>query len=439
MAGPIAGATLVAAVHRTTTAGDDVLDIVAILVVLTAAFSYVNFRFLKFPMTIGVMTIALALSLVVIVLDKLGFGLPRGREHALMTSIDFTDVLMQGMLSFLLFAGALHVDLSRLRQKGWQIAVLAVLGTALSTLLIGYGSWYLLGALGIGISLVHCLLFGALISPTDPIAVLGVLKSAKVLPNVEATIAGESLVNDGIGVVLFTLLLGMLESGVVPSAATALEVFAREALGGAAFGIALGYCVCRVLRTIDNPQVEVLITLATVLGGYALAYDLHVSGPLAMVASGLLIGSEGRSWAMSEQTRLHLDIFWQLLDELLNGVLFLLIGLEFALIAFPAGSILAVPLVIVLAVLARYLVVGLPATAWRRWFRLPSGSGLLLTWGGVRGGISVALALSLPPGEERDIVLMLTYAVVVFSILAQGLTVGRVARALRLGADQGRG
>jgi monovalent cation:H+ antiporter, CPA1 family len=415
---------------------DAVLDIVAILVVLTAAFSYVNHRFLKFPMTIGVMTIALGLSLVVIVLDKLGFGVPRGQEHALLASIDFTDVLMQGMLSFLLFAGALHVDLKRLRQLAWQVGALAVLGTALSTLLIGYGSWYLLGLLGIAIPLVHCLLFGALISPTDPIAVLGVLKSAKVLPIVEATIAGESLVNDGIGVVLFTLLLGMLESGVVPSIGTGLAVFAREALGGAAFGIALGYFVCRVLRSIDNPQIEVLITLATVLGGYALAYALHVSGPLAMVASGLLIGNEGRAFAMSDRTRLHLDIFWQLLDELLNGVLFVLIGLEFALIKFPVGALVAVMLIIVLTVLARYLVVGLPATAWRRWFQLPAGSGLLLTWAGVRGGISVALALSLPPGAERDVVLMLTYAVVVFSILIQGLSVGRLARALRLGADQ---
>jgi monovalent cation:H+ antiporter, CPA1 family len=413
-----------------------VLDIVAILVVLTATFAYVNFRFMRFPMTIGVMTIALVLSLAVVAIDKLGYGVPRGQAHALLSSIDFTDVLMQGMLSFLLFAGALHVDLQGLRRVAWQVGALAVLGTALSTLIIGYGSWYLLGVLGIAIPLIHCLLFGALISPTDPIAVLSVLKSAKVLPSVEATIAGESLVNDGIGVVLFTLLLGMLESGVVPSVGAGVEVFVREALGGAAFGIALGYFVYRVLRTIDNPQVEVLITLATVLGGYALAYSLHVSGPLAMVASGLLVGNEGRAFAMSDQTRLHLDIFWKLLDELLNGVLFLLIGLEFALIAFPAGSLNAVLLVIVLSVLARYLVVGLPATVWSGWFQLPAGSGLLLTWSGVRGGISVALALSLPPGAERDVVLMLTYSVVVFSILVQGLTVGRLARALRLGADQ---
>ena len=412
------------------------LDIVAILVVLTAAFAYVNRRFLKLPMTIGVMTIALVLSLAVAGLARLGFGMPHGHERALLASIDFTEVLMQGMLSFLLFAGALHVDFGQLRRLAVQVGALALLGTALSTLLIGYGSWYLLGALGIQTELIYCLLFGALISPTDPIAVLGMLRSARVAPTVEATIAGESLFNDGVGVVLFTLLLGALHSGVVPTAGAAVVMFAREAIGGGLFGIALGYVANRLLRTIDDPQVELLITLATVLGGYALAYQIHVSGPLAMVTSGLLIGTEGRAHAMSGDTRTRLDIFWQLLDELLNGVLFLLLGLEFALIAFPDGSLTAVVVVIVLSLHARYLVVGLPAMAWRRWFRLPPGSGLLLTWSGVRGGISIALAFSLPSGAKRDVVLMLTYSVVVFSIIIQGLTVGRMARALGLGADR---
>lgn len=412
------------------------LEIVAILVVLTAAFAYVNHRFLGMPMTIGVMTIALAVSLGVIVLDKLGFGMPRGQQHAILSSIDFSEVLMQGMLSFLLFAGALHVDVKQLRRVAWQVGVLALVGTALSTLIIGFGSWYLLGVLGIPAPLIYCLLFGALISPTDPIAVLGVLRSAHVLPEVEATIAGESLVNDGIGVVLFTLLLGALGSGTVPTLAEGLALFAREALGGALYGLGLGYAVFRVLRSIDNPQVEVLITLATVVGGYALADELHVSGPLAMVATGLVIGSAGRTLAMSAPTRMHVDIFWQLIDELLNGVLFLLIGLEFTLIAFPASSLVAVVLVIALSLLARYLVVGLPAMLLPRWFALPVGSGVLLTWSGVRGGISVALALSLPAGREREVVLMLTYAVVVFSIVVQGLTVGRLARALGIGAER---
>jgi CPA1 family monovalent cation:H+ antiporter len=413
-----------------------VLNIVAILLVLTAAFSYVNQRFLKWPMTIGVMTIALAVSLVVIGLDKIGVGAPRGQEHALLSSINFSEVLMQGMLSFLLFAGALHVDLNQLRRVAWAVGALALVGTTLSTLIIGYGSWYLLAALGIELPIVYCLLFGALISPTDPIAVLGILKSANVPPAVESTIAGESLVNDGVSVVLFALLLQMLHTGVAPTVGEGLALFAREALGGAVFGIALGYFVYRVLRSIDDAHVEILITLATVVGGYALAHALHVSGPLAMVAIGLLLGNEGRALAMSTRTRERLDMFWQVLDEILNGVLFVLIGLEFTLIVFPPGSLVAVLAVIVLCLLARYLVVGLPGRFAQRWLDLPAGAGLLLTWAGVRGGISVALALSLPTGPERDVILTLTYSVVVFSILVQGLTVGRVARSLGISAAQ---
>ena len=409
------------------------LNIVAVLLALTAAFSYLNHRYLRWPMTIGVMAIALAMSLAVVGLDRLGFTTLRGQEHALLASIDFTEVLMQGMLSFLLFAGALHVDLGQLRRMAWQVGALALVGTALSTLIVGYGAWYLLQALHIGIPLVYCLLFGALISPTDPIAVLGILKSAHVPENVEATIAGESLINDGVGVVLFTLLIEMLRTGSTPTVDAALALFVREAIGGIVFGVVVGYAVYRVLRTIDAPQIEILITLATVVAGYALAYALHVSGPLAMVAIGLLIGNEGRAFAMSAETRERLDLFWQLLDEILNGVLFVLIGLEFAMIAFPRGSLVLAVLVVGLCLLARYLVVGLPVRVGRRWFRLPEGADVLLTWSGVRGGISVALALSLPPGDERDLVLMLTYSVVVFSILVQGLTVGRVARRLGFG------
>jgi CPA1 family monovalent cation:H+ antiporter len=411
------------------------LNIVAILLVLTAALSYLNHQYLRLPMTIGVMVIALALSLAIIGLDTLGFDTLRGQQHELLTSIDFTEVLMQGMLSFLLFAGALHVDISQLRRVAWHVGVLALIGTAISTLIIGYGSFYLLAALGIAVPLISCLLFGALISPTDPIAVLGVLKTANVPKSLEATLAGESLVNDGVGVVLFTLLLEVLRSGVAPTLGAGLAMFAREALGGAAFGVGVGYVVYRLLKTIDDPQVEVLMTLATVVGGYALAHALHVSGPLAMVAIGLLIGNEGRAWAMSARTRERLDVFWQVIDEILNGVLFVLIGLQFALIEFPPGSVVAVLLVVMLCLLARYLVVGVPTSVGHHWFGLPPHSGLLLTWSGVRGGISVALALSMPPGAERDLILMLTYAVVVFSILVQGLTVARLARVLGLSVE----
>jgi CPA1 family monovalent cation:H+ antiporter len=408
------------------------LDIVAVLLALTAAFSYLNHRYLKWPMTIGVMTIALAVSLAVIALDQLGFAALRGHEHTFLTSIDFTEVLMQGMLSFLLFAGALHVDFNRLRRVAWQVGAFAFVSTALSTLIIGYGSWYLLAAVGISLPIGYCLLFGALISPTDPISVLGVLRSANVPRRIEAIVAGESLVNDGVGVVLFALVLEMLETGAPPTIGAGLALFAREAIGGAIFGVVVGQLVYHVLRTIDAPSLEILITLATVVAGYALAHALGCSGPLAMVAIGLLIGSKGRALAMSDVTRERLDMFWQLIDEILNGVLFVLIGLEFAVIVFPPGSALAVALTVALCLVARYIVVGLPVAAGQRLFGLPPGSSLLLTWSGVRGGISVALALSLAPGSERNLILMLTYSVVVFSILVQGLTVGRLARALGL-------
>jgi len=406
------------------------LSIVAILLVLTAAFAYINHQVLKWPTTIGVMAIALLVSLAIVGLDQLGITSLRDREHELLASIDFADVLMEGMLSVLLFAGALHVDLEQVRRLSWQIGVLAVIGTAASTALIGCGCWLLLGACGMELPLVWCLLFGALISPTDPIAVLGVLESAHAPADVETTIAGESLVNDGVGVVLFALLLEMLESGVPPTVADGFSLFAREALGGVLLGIVIGLFVNRVLQSIDDYRVEVLITLATVVGGYALARELHTSGPLAMVAVGLLIGNQGRLQSMSELTRERVDLFWQMLDEILNSVLFVLIGLEFAAIEYPPGAWKAAVLVVILSLLARFLVVGLPVLVWPDWFRLPAGSAWLLTWSGVRGGISVALALSLPAGPHREIVQMLTYSVVVFTILVQGLTVGRLVRGL---------
>ena len=406
------------------------LPIVAILLVLTAAFAYVNHQLLKWPTTIGVMAIALLVSLAIIGLDQLGFRTLRDREHELLESINFADVLLEGMLSLLLFAGALHVDLQRVRRLSWQIGVLAVIGTAASAAIIGGGCWLLLGACDVQLPLVWCLLFGALISPTDPIAVLGVLESAHAPADVETTIAGESLVNDGVGVVLFALLLEMLHSGSAPTIADSFGLFAREALGGLVLGVVIGLFVNRVLQSIDDYRVEVLITLATVVGGYALARELHTSGPLAMVAVGLLIGNQGRMQAMSETTRERVDLFWQMLDEILNSVLFVLIGLEFAAIEYPPGAWKAAVLVVVLSLLARFLVVGVPVLAWPGWFRLPAGSAWLLTWSGVRGGISVALALSLPAGPHREIVQMLTYSVVVFTILVQGLTVGRLVRAL---------
>ena len=406
------------------------LEIAAFCLVITALLSYLNHRFVGLPTAIGVMVTALASSLAIVALSKLGItSLPLRLEEELLRSIDFSEVLMQGMLSLLLFAGALHVDLSELKAYRWQIGALALLGTVLSTLAVGYGVWFALPLVGLQLPLVYCLLFGALISPTDPIAVMGILKSAGAPKNLELVIAGESLFNDGVGVVVFTLLLGMLASGATPTLAHAGELLAHEAGGGILYGLVLGYATFVLLRSVDNYQVEVLLTLAAVTGGYALARHLHVSGPLAMVVVGLVIGNHGRAKAMSDTTRRYVDMFWELLDEILNAVLFVLIGMEVVLVSFSAGIFVGATVAVLVTLLARTLTVGLPVRALHRFFKLPKGAWKLLTWGGLRGGISVALALSIPAGPQRSVVLSLTYCVVVFSILVQGLSVGRLARA----------
>jgi CPA1 family monovalent cation:H+ antiporter len=408
------------------------LDIVAICLVVTAVLAYVNHRYIGLPNTIGVMATALLLSLGLVGLDLLGFdhGL-RDFEQSLLHRIDFADVLLNGMLSLLLFAGALHVDLTELKAYRWQVGALAVFSTLLSTLAVGYGTWLVLPLVGLQLPLLYCLLFGALISPTDPIAVMGILKTAGAPKNLELVIAGESLFNDGVGVVIFSLLLGMLASGTTPTLQQAGQLLLHEAGGGLLFGLVLGYVTFRLLRSVDNYQVEVLLTLAAVTGGYALAGHLHVSGPLAMVVTGLMVGNQGRALAMSDTTRHYVDLFWELLDEILNAVLFVLIGMEVLLVAFSVSVLTAaalVMLVMLVTLAARALTVGLPVRLLHRFFGLPAGAGRVLTWGGLRGGISVALALSLPVGHERDLVLALTYCIVAFSILGQGLTIGRLVR-----------
>ncbi|MEO8037359.1 MAG: sodium:proton antiporter [Betaproteobacteria bacterium] len=405
------------------------LEVASACLVVTALLAYLNHRFIGLPITIGVMVTALLFSLLLVGLDTAGFdfGL-RDYEESLLQSIDFSDVLMQGMLSLLLFAGALHVDLSELRAYRWQIGALAVVSTLLSTLAVGFGAWFVLPWVGLDLALPYCLLFGALISPTDPIAVMGILKTAGAPKNLELVIAGESLFNDGVGVVIFSLLLGMLASGTTPTAGHALELLLHEAGGGLLFGLALGYVTFRLLKSVDNYQVEVLLTLAAVTGGYALASRLHISGPLAMVVVGLIVGNGGRALAMSDTTRHYIDLFWELLDEILNAVLFVLIGMEVLLVAFSVSTLLAAAVAMLITLAARAVTVGLPVALLRKAFKLPRGSAWVLTWGGLRGGISVALALSLPHGPERNIVLALTYCIVVFSILGQGLTIGHVVR-----------
>jgi monovalent cation:H+ antiporter, CPA1 family len=403
-------------------------DAAIVCLVLTAVLAYLNHRYVGLPTTIGVMSIALVLSVVLVVLDRLGAHAFRDYEISLLASIDFSDVLMQGMLSILLFAGALHIDLNDLADYKWQVGFLSVCGTLASTLLVGVVVWALLPVAGFALPLSFCLLFGALISPTDPIAVMGIVKAAGAPKNIETVIAGESLFNDGVGIVLFSFFLAMAAGGHTPGATQGGMLLLRETGGGVIFGFALGYLAYRMLKSIDNYQVEILITLAAVVGGYTLAQHLHVSGPLAMVMAGLLIGNHGRRLAMSNKTREHLDMFWELLDEILNAILFVLLGLEVILIPFSPPVMLAMAAVIATVLGVRLATVGVPAALWHRFFRLPRGSWQVLTWGGLRGGISVALALSLPAGPGRDVVLAMTYGVVVFSILGQGLTIGRLVR-----------
>jgi CPA1 family monovalent cation:H+ antiporter len=405
------------------------LEVAAVCLVITALLAYLNVRYIGLPMAIGTMAASLALSLALVALGPSGLARSvRQYEETLLRSIDFSNVLMQGMLSMLLFAGALHVDLQQLKIHRWPVAALAVLGTTLSTLAVGFGMWAALPLLGLNLPLIHCLLFGALISPTDPIAVMGILKSARAPKELELVIAGESLFNDGVGVVIFSLLLDMLASGVAPTVDQALLLLLREAGGGILFGLALGYVTFRLLKSVDNYEVEVMLTLAAVTGGYLLASKLHVSGPLAMVVVGLMIGNQGRALAMSDTTRRYLDMFWELLDQILNAVLFVLMGMEVLIVTFGVGELVATALAVAVTLLARALIVGLPVAALPRLFNLPRGSWKVLTWAGLRGGISVALALSMPAGPERDTVVALTYGVVVFSIFVQGLSVGRVTR-----------
>jgi CPA1 family monovalent cation:H+ antiporter len=401
------------------------IDIIAVVISLAAVFSYINHRTIRLPNTIGVMLIALVFSLLLLLVDQFVSGISK---HALtiLNNIDFNRTLMEGMLSFLLFAGALHVNLDDLAKQKWVIGSLATAGVVVSTFIIGSLSWMVFDLVGIDIGFGYCLLFGALISPTDPIAVLGLLKKVGVPKSLETKITGESLFNDGVGVVVFIALFGIVTGGQQIDVGHIAVLFIQEAIGGGVLGLLLGWLAYRMLQEVDNYQVEVLITLALVMGGYALAGALHLSGPIAMVVAGLLIGNHGRRLAMSDTTREHLDTFWELMDEVLNAVLFVLIGLEVLVLSFSGSTWLAAALLIPVVLLSRFVSVGIPVSLLRLRLEFTPGAVRVLTWGGLRGGISVALALSLPFGIERDVILTVTYAVVIFSIVVQGLTIGRL-------------
>ena len=417
------------------------LDLAAILLVLAAVFGYLNLKFLKLPTTIGIMLIGLLSSMVLLMLRDALPLIPEAADR-FVESIDFNKTLMEGMLSFLLFAGALHVNLGNLLDQKRLIAIMASFGVVLSTFLIGGAAWLLFPLFGFEIPFLWCLVFGALISPTDPVAVLSILKTAGAPKSLETKITGESLFNDGVGVVVYLAVLGMALGGHgdhgMTGAGDVAKLFVVEAGGGMLWGFMIGFAAYFMLRSIDNYQIEVLITLALVTAGYRLASHWHLSGPLAMVVAGLMIGNQGRSFAMSEKTREHLDTFWELVDEILNAVLFLLIGLELLVLNLSGRAIAVGAILIVVVLAARFAATSIPVMLLKSRREFSPGVIRILTWGGLRGGISVALALGIPKDfAYRQEFLVATYVVVVFSIVVQGLTLKPlVARVVRAGAEE---
>ncbi|WP_296681249.1 sodium:proton antiporter [Novosphingobium sp.] len=416
----------------------NLFDAAAILIVVTAFLGYVNFRFLKLPSTVGLTIMGAVSSLAVILFDRVfPQGDLAGKLGTFLADIDFHTTLMNGMLSFLLFAGALHVDWTAMKRGRWPIMIFSTVGVLLSTTLVGTGIHFIAGLFGHPIPLIWCLVFGALISPTDPIAVMAVMRRAAVPETLQATIAGESLFNDGIGVVVFSILLVSASGAEEFTLAAASADFLREAGGGAILGLVLGWIAFRGMRSIDDFIIEVMISLALVMGGYSLAQVLHVSGPVAMAVAGLMIGNAGVAYAMSEQTRDYLLKFWDLIDEILNAVLFVLIGLEVVVIASSASPLLLGVVAIGVVMLARAISVGAPLAAMKRWIKLGPMAYPTLVWGGLRGGISVALALSLPESPIRADILAITYIVVLFSVVVQGGSIRWLIERLSARAAQG--
>ncbi|HZO02236.1 MAG TPA: sodium:proton antiporter [Burkholderiales bacterium] len=405
----------------------DTLSAAGALITLAALFSWLNHRYIRQPVSVAMLLFSLALSLVVVALGQLGVDSTWLAREAI-EAIELDRALLDGMLSFLLFAGALHVDLAELAKRKWAIGFLASLGVVVSALIAGGALWWVFRVLGHPLPLVWCLLFGALISPTDPISVLAILKSAAAEKSLAAKMAGESLLNDGFGIVLFVLFLGIALGGEEARFGSVSLLFAREVLGGALFGLAIGYAAYRLLSKVDSYEVEILLTLALVMGGYAAARALHVSGPIAVVVAGVLIGNRGLRHAMAAASRERVGQFWALIDEIFNAVLFIMIGLELLRLEFHPTYAWAGALAIPAVLAARFLSVGLAALVPVLRQDFPPYVVAILTWGGLRGGISVALALALPAGPYRDAILTVTYVVVVFSILVQGLTLSRLLR-----------
>lgn len=406
----------------------EIFTIIAILTVLSASFAYINTRFLKLPFTIGLMTIAISFTLIILLLGWVNHEILEDSK-ALIQAIDFKTVLLDVMLSFLLFAGALHTKLEYLKKNRWPIALFATLGMVVSAFIVGILMYFLMLAFNYPVEFIYCLLFGALISPTDPIAVLGILTKANAPKQLETKIVGESLFNDGIGVVLFLVIFGMAKEGVETITFSHVATLLLEEVGGGiVLGLLAGWLGFRLMKTINHYETEVMITLALVMGVYELASYLHFSGPLAVVVAGLFIGNASPVVAWSETTQTYVDKFWELIDVFLNAILFVLIGFELLIITFNTTYVTLGLLAIPATLLARYLALVGPIAIFRKKLGFVPGTGLLMTWGGIRGGISIALALSLEQQMGRDLFLTVTYIIVIFSILGQGLTIGPLVK-----------
>ena len=405
------------------------------LIVLASIFAYLNYRFLKLPSTIGIMVIAIAVSIFLV-----SFGeavLPRtfGHLHNLMSGIDFTEVLMGAMLNFLLFAGGIHINIDDLKEQLRPVLIFSTLGVVISTFVVGFGMFYLLPFLGIHLPFIYCLLFGALISPTDPVAVLSILKQANVSKSLETKVAGESLFNDGMAVVVFTVVLQLAIGNEVDLGIESIGLLLlKEAGGGLLLGVVLGWVTSRLMREVDDYIISVLVTLSVVMGGYLIARQMHISGPLTMVAAGLFMGNFNVKFKMKSITQDYLIKFWELIDEILNAVLFLFIGFELLVIKDLSHYMIPGLVAIVVVLVARLVSIYGPTKFMQRTFSPQTVK--VLVWGGIRGGVSIALALSIPKNEYSNAVLSITYCVVVFSIVVQGLTIAKIANPKKIAKEE---
>lgn len=406
-------------------------SIATILIVLSAAFGYINVKFLKLPITIGLMVITIVFTVVLVGIGQFDDTLLL-KEKAFITSIDFKTVLLDIMLSFLLFAGALHTNFNQLKVQRWPILAFATFGVLVSTFLVGGIMFYLLQLMDLNVEFIYCLLFGALISPTDPIAVLGILKKAGAPKKLETKIVGESLFNDGVGVVVFLTIFAIAaKPGVAVEFSDIATLFGQEVIGGIVLGLLLGWITYKLMKSIDNYEVEVILTLATVMGGTMLAHEFHLSAPLAMVTAGLIVGNDTvRNTAMSETTETYVDKFWELIDVLLNTILFVMIGMEMLVLTLEGKYIYAGLLAIPIILMCRYVSLWIPIKFFAKRLDFVPKTNLIMTWGGLRGGISIALALSLTKDMHRELFLVITYIVVVVSIVGQGLTVEPIIKRL---------